>query len=254
MHLKQRRDRQTVCLDRPRGEGAHREVHPRRRRGGPLQSGKDAECRLFQKIAEQGHYAGRTRPSSTRQGTYATTADGTFLASWNNNNPRFVARKLREALKNWDKLKAEGRKFSGEDPLDIAQLNRADRFFPEGGLVLKVNTRDLPRNPPQQGRWADAWNQDFAWFTKDEAGQFLPGEIEPGRTREVPRPLVERLARFHFLDNVRGQTSPFPARAIEDATLTSRVTAVHGDVVSSAWKAGPRPYKRETGRFAAIAT
>ena len=119
----------------------------------------------------------------TRQGTYATTADGTFLASWNNNNPRFVARKLREALKNWDKLKAEGRKFSGEDPLDIAQLNRADRFFPESGLVLKVNTRDLPRNPPQQGRWANAWNQDFAWFTKEEAGQFLPGEIEPGRTQ-----------------------------------------------------------------------
>jgi hypothetical protein len=60
----------------------------------------------------------------------------------------------------------------------------------------------------------------------------LPGEIEPGRTREVPRPLVERLARFHFLDNVRGQTSPFPASAIEDATLTSRITAVDGDVVA----------------------
>ena len=166
---------------------------------GRLQTGKDAECRLFQKIAEQGHYAGRTRPSRTRQGTYATTADGTFLASWNNNDPRFVAGKLREALKNWDKLRAEGRKFSGEDPLDIAQLNRADRFFPEGGLVLKVNTRDLPRDPPQQGRWANAWNQDFAWFTKDEAGQFLPardrarpdarGAAAPRRaTRPVPFP------------------------------------------------------------------
>ena len=199
---------------------------------GHLQSDKDAECLLFQKIAEQGHYAGRTRPSFTRQGTYATTADGTFLASWNNNDPRYVASKLREALKNWDNLEAEGRKFSREDPLNIAQLSRPDRFFPEDGLVLKVNTRDLPRDPPQQGQWAHAWNQDFAWFTKDEAGQFLPGEIETGRPREVPRHLVERLARFHFLDNVRGQTPPFPARAIEDATLTSRVTAVDGDVIS----------------------
>ena len=60
----------------------------------------------------------------------------------------------------------------------------------------------------------------------------MPGEFKPGRTHQVPRPLVERLARFHFLDNVRGQTSPFPARAIEAATLTSRITAVHGDVVS----------------------
>ena len=199
---------------------------------GRLQSGSDAECRLFQKIAEQGHYAGRTQPSFTRQGTYATTADGTLLASWNKTDPRFVASKLREALENWDRLKAEGRTFSGKEPLDIARLNRPDRFFPDGGLVLKVNTRDLPRDPPQQGRWAGAWNQDFAWFSKDEAAEFLPGEIEPGRTHEVPRALVERLARFHFLDNVRGQTPPFPAPAIEHATLASRVTAVKGDVVS----------------------
>ena len=199
---------------------------------GRLQSGRDAECRLFRKIAEQGHYGGRTQPSRTRQGTYAITADGTFLASWNNTDPRIVAGKLREALQNWDRLKAEGRKFSGEDPLDVARLKRADRFFPEGGLVLKVNTRDLPRDPPQQRRWADAWNQDFAWFTKDEARQFLPREIEPGRTRKVLRTLVKRLARFHFIDNVRGQTPPFPARAIEDVTLTGRVTAVNGDVVS----------------------
>jgi hypothetical protein len=48
----------------------------------------------------------------------------------------------------------------------------------------------------------------------------------------VPRPLVERLARFHFLDNVRGQTPPFPAGAIEDATLTSCVTSVGRNVVS----------------------
>ena len=139
---------------------------------------------------------------------------------------------LREALKNWDRLKAEGRKFSGEDPLEIAQLNRADRFFPEGGLVLKVNTRDLPRNPPQQRRWADAWNQDFAWFTKDEAGQFLPGKIEPGRTREVPR-TPRRATRPVPFPRQRARTdSAVSGGAIEDATLTSRVTAVDGDVVS----------------------
>ena len=165
---------------------------------GRLQSGKDAECRLFQKIAEQGHYAGRTRPSGTRQGTYATTADGTFLASWNNNNPRFVARKLREALKNWDRLKAEGRKFSGEDPLDIAQLSRADRFFPEGGLVLKVNTRDLPRDPPQQGRGPTPGTRTSPGSPRMRPGSSCPrnrarpdarGAAAPRRaTRPVPFP------------------------------------------------------------------
>jgi hypothetical protein len=213
---------------------------------GRLQSGRDAECQLFQKVAEQGHYAGRTWPSYTRQGTYATTADGTLLASWNSTDPRFVARKLREALKKWDRLEAEGRKSSSGDPLEIKSLRRGDRFFPEGGLVLKVNTRDLPRDPPQQGRWVNAWNQDFAWFTRDEARQFLAGTLEPGRTREVPRALVERLARFHFLDNVRGQTPPFPARAIEDATLTSRITALDADVVSLSLKGRTRAVQKGT--------
>jgi hypothetical protein len=199
---------------------------------GRLQSGWDAECRLFQKLAEQGHFAGRTRPSTTRQGTYASTADGTLLASWNKNDPRIVAGKLRESLRNSDRLRAEGRTFSGQDPLDTTELDRADRYFPEGGLVLKVNKRDLPRDPPQEEPWARAWNQDFAWFTKHEAGQFIPDEIETGRTREVSRLLVERLARFHFLDIVRGQTPPFTAGAIEDATLKSCVTAVEGEFVS----------------------
>jgi hypothetical protein len=219
---------------------------------GRLQSGDDAECRLFQKVAEQGHYAGRTRPSSTRQGTYATTADGLLLTSWNNNNPRVVAGKLREALQKWERLKAEGRTPSGDVRLDAARLDRSDRFYPEGGLVLRVNTRDLPRETPQEGLLADAWNQDFAWFTREEARRFLPERSEPGQTHEVPRALVERLARFHLLDNVRGQTSPFPARAVREASLTSRVTEVDGDVVVLCLEGRTRAEQEGRGRPAAI--
>ena len=197
---------------------------------GHLQSGKDPECRLFQKIAEQGHYAGKTRPTSTRQGTYATTASGELLASWNNNNPRFVARKLHEALAAWDRRKAQGQESTGKSALKAADLNRADRFYPENGLVLRVNTRDLPRDRPVDKQWANAWNQDFAWFTRAEARQFLPVSPRQGEEQTVPRPLVERLVRFHLLDNVRGQTSPFPADAVKDARLSVKVTAIKDDV------------------------
>jgi hypothetical protein len=199
---------------------------------GHLQSGKDPECRLFQKIAEQGHYAGRSRPTSTRQGTYATTATGELLASWNNNDPRFVARKLQQALAAWDKRKAEKRDSAGQPGLEADKLNRADRFYPEGGLVLRVNTRDLPRERPVDKQWANAWNQDFAWFTRDEAHQFLPERAKVGDEHTIPRPLVERLVRLHLLDNVRGQTSPFPANAVEEARLAVKVTAIKDDVAS----------------------
>lgn len=201
---------------------------------GRLQSGNDAECKLFQKIAEQGHYAGQTVPSSTRQGTYATTADGRLLASWNSNDPRHVARKLREALARWDAMNRAGELPDSTAGLDPAQVHRDEHFYPENGLVLRVNTRDLPREQPISvaRRWADAWNQDFAWFTRDEAARFVPSETAVGARADVPRALVDRLARFHFVDNVRGQTTSFPARAVRVADLNSQITGVEGDVVS----------------------
>ena len=127
---------------------------------GHLQSGKDAECRLFQKIAEQGHYAGRTKPTSTRQGTYATTAGGTLLASWNNNDPRFVARKLREALAKWERLKAEGRQTAGESGLEAASLNRS----------RSILSRKWPRAAGQHARPA----------ARSAAGGPLGQSLEPG--------------------------------------------------------------------------
>ena len=198
---------------------------------GRLQSGKDDECLLFQKIAEQGHYAGRTKPSSSRQGTYATTADGRLLISWNTNDPQVVASKLRQAITRWQELQKAGTPPPEVRALDAAKLNREERYYPENGLVLRVNTRDLPRDPPQEGRYADAWNQDFAWFKDDEARQFVPAKLALEETQEVPRSLVQRLARMHLVDNVRGQTTHFPARAVQDASLTSRITEIDGDVI-----------------------
>jgi len=197
-----------------------------------LQTGRDKECLLFQKIAEQGHYAGRTSPSSTRQGTYVATADGTLLISWNTNDPQVVASKLRQAVAKWEKMQAERRPKTDQEQIDPAQLDRPEQYFPADGLVLRVFTRDLPRDPPQEERWAKAWNQDFAWFQKGEARQFLPEKIRKDQSCQVPRPVALRLARLHFLDNVRGQTTPFPASAVQQAELTSQITAIDGDLIT----------------------
>lgn len=214
---------------------------------GRLQSGKDEECLLFQKIAEQGHYAGRTKPSSTRQGTYATTADGKLLISWNTNDPRVVASKLRQAVSKWEQLQKSGRAIDMAPQLDAAKLNREERYYPANGLVLRVNTRDLPRDVQQEARWSDAWNQDFAWFKKEEARQFVPQPTSVGETCQVPRALVERLAQLHLVDNVRGQTTHFPTQAVREAKLTSRITAMDGDVVEIRLEGRTRTH--EAGRW-----
>lgn len=195
-----------------------------------LQNGTDAECRLFQTFAEKGHYGGR--PGTTRQGTYAATPGGDLLASVNSNNPDRIAAMLRDALAKWEKL-APGDRLPAGDPKDQApSLRRAERYYPAGGLVLHVYSRDLPRADAAEGWRGKAWNQDYAWFRKEEAQQFLPAAARVGQAHDVPAPLVRRLARAHLVDNVRGQTRPFDEQHVETARLTAEVTAVDGGVVS----------------------
>src|SRR5262249_13105033 len=78
----------------------------------------------------------------------------------------------------------------------------------------------------------NAYNQDYAWFRNKEARAFLPEKPGKGARRQVPRGLVERLARFHFVDLVRGHTASFPQKAVKRAELTAEVIDVKGTRVS----------------------
>jgi hypothetical protein len=198
-----------------------------------LKTGTDPECRLFQKFAELGHY--RT-PGTTRQGTYAATPSGLLLASINSNDPKRIADMLQRALARWETLKREERLLPTDPKKQVAEIKRPERSYPVGGLVLRVTSRDLPRDGPKKGGKADwrvnAWNEDYAWFTKSEARQFLPKEPKVGQKQDVPVPVIHRIACVHLVDNVRGQTSPFEENQVKKARLTAEVTAVDGNVVS----------------------
>ncbi len=201
-----------------------------------LQRGGDAECRLFQKFAEQGHYGGRTYPSNTRQGTYAATPSGIFLASINANQPVAVADMMRRALEKWKTLPRDQRLMADAAPSQAGNLIRAERFYPVGGLVLQVHSRDLPReqaSAEQGNRWyGQAWNNDFAWFTKVEARQLLPPTVATGARHEVPETLVRRIARLCIVDNVRGQTEPYSDSDVKEARMSAAVQKVDGDIAS----------------------
>jgi hypothetical protein len=205
-----------------------------------LQRGTDAESCLFQQIAEQGHYAGMGPPkhTGTRQGTYAASPSGILLASINSNDPRRMAEMLRRALERWSNL-APSERLLGEDSRSIAeegQRVRAERFYPKDGLVLRIHTRDLLRAGGDASLPADwrarALNQDFAWFTRDEARQFVPENLAPGEALAVPDAIPRRLARLHFVDNVRGQTPIYREHEVESVELTSGITGVSGPLVT----------------------
>lgn len=196
-----------------------------------LQNGKDTECRHFQRVAEQGHYAGRTYPTDTRQGIYACAPSGVLLASINSNDPEKVAGMLQAALAKWQALPPGDRLLAAKPSADGSR-NRWLERYPADGLVLRVNSRDLPRDKVTEDWRARAWNQDFAWFTRNEARQFLPSTTAPGSRQTLPDPLTHRIARCHLLDNVRGQTTEFPEESIQQAGLTSEILRNDGGLIS----------------------
>jgi len=216
---------------------------------GRLQRGKDAECLFFQAVAEQGHYAGRTDPTNTRQGIYTFAPSGVFLGSINTRSARAVASMLEKALANWKSLPREERRARADPAGTAATIPRYERRFPEDGLALRVVTRDLPRKKvsenPRRNDWrADAWNQDTAWFRPDEARSFLPRELKPGIRHAVPRALVARIAQCHFVDNVRGQTPPFDAADVVTADLVAVVERVAGKKASVRFEGATRAVKK----------
>ncbi len=194
-----------------------------------LQNRQGPECEFFQAVADLGHY-GRNPKGTTRQGIYAAAPSGEFLASINTNDADAMADMLTRALEKWKSLSKEKR--LREKPLDEKGRTRLEASCPAAGLVLRQYSRDLPREKPQKGWTAKAWNTDTAWFTAEEARSMLPAEPKAGDKHAVPEALVRRLARCQLLDNVRGQTSDYPDRCVSKAGLDVEVVSVEGDLVT----------------------
>jgi hypothetical protein len=210
------------------------------RPGKSLEDGTNFESRLVQKIKKQ------TNDLATYQGIFVATPSGLLLAGSHEDihDVRKAEKLIRRGLEKWGKLSPAERLMSKEvfatALADLAAEEGASRY-PRDGLVLSVICRDLPRGPkPSTSPSRNAYNQDFAWFHKEEARAFLPEKPSKGATQQVPRDLVERLARFHFVDLVRGHTVSFPHKAVEVAELTAEVIDVQGDLVSLGYKGRTR--------------
>lgn len=212
---------------------------------------KDEDALLFQKFGGKRTVPSQRAGDGLGQGQYAVAPGGALLASCATAEPREVARMLREALAAWEKLPREKRLLAkSPDPKAAERWRRWEKLYPEDGLVLWVVSRDLPRAKVAP-HFRGAWNQDFAWFKKDEARAFLPADPEPGARHEVPRRLVGRLARFHLLDNVRALNYAFfPEGAVEKAALTSEVVDVRGGLVSLRLEGATRAAQTETPHVA----
>ncbi len=137
---------------------------------------------------------------------------------------------LWRALAAWSALPSAERISVGASSREAAPIERAERFYPQHGLALQVFSRDLPRAHSSTGRWGQAWNNDFAWMTREEARSLLPATIKVGERQTAPQALVQRLACLSLVDNVRGQTGPLSARDVRRASLTATITSTASDI------------------------
>lgn len=185
---------------------------------------EDAEGDFMRKIAEQGHYAGRTKPTSTRQGLYVAMPDGQLLASVNSTRAVQVLGMMRKAIAKY--------KFSFNEKIDEVdlQLNPDRNFnipFPEGGMILRVTCRDLPRkHDPDFDTWLH--NFDYAWLTATEVQSLLPPNrqsSQSGKVYEIPSKTIVRFARNHLIDHVKGEAPGWNSGSVKQAVAAARVTS-----------------------------
>lgn len=169
------------------------------------------------------------------QGIYVLSPGGRSLGRLNSNNPDHVLAMLERALQAWGDLSEADRRLA--DGV-VAPEHRWELSIPRDGLILERYARDIgddPLTPPTR-----PVNRDAVWFTREEICGLLPANFTVATTGKVPPIVASRLARFCLVDNVRGQTLPFAADEIDNASIDYSVRSIDGDRVELVFQGATR--------------
>lgn len=193
---------------------------------------QDKEGEFFRRVATALGKSGAG--GASRQGIYCFTADGTPLAYKNAGQDADVMKQvLRGALGKFDQLPAAQRKPGA---IRIEEHGPVDPMYsrtpPANGVILKVYTRILEH---KNGAYCtgtctktggDKAARDHVWFTAADVQALAPAQMERGHHYPVPPPLVERLARYHLVDNTRGEPVFWTRDQLRSSRMTLTVVAV----------------------------
>jgi hypothetical protein len=195
---------------------------------------QDEEGEFFDRVADQGPRKGEG--GSTRQGIYCFTASGKLLAYRNHRDVAVVLSEFKKALLTFKRLPADQR-----EPGAVRVPNRAgeklDRQYtrrpPKDGAIITVHARVLERDENgkcqacQASAGAPRYNlmsaQDHLWLTKDEVASLAPPEAKAGESYPLPEPIARRMARFHLVDNTRGEPTMWTRDDIRSQKMTLTV-------------------------------
>lgn len=166
---------------------------------------QDAEGDFYRKIANQGP---RPADGGTTQGRYLAEADGTLLGFNNHRDSERLLRLMREAL-------------ARPRPQGVAAVEagtkdaRYSPVPPADGLVVRVHSLVLGGYPetedPVVKIFQEGMGRDNLWIRGDEHEALARGEL--------PDSLVVRIARFHLVDNTRGEPPMWAAEEIRERSV-----------------------------------
>jgi hypothetical protein len=192
---------------------------------------KDAEGEFFRSVAAQGP----RKNSGTKQGVYCLTAAGKFLAYRPGDvSAALMQDLLRRGLAEWNQL-PDNERTPGA--VQVGDQGKPDQRYnpspPPGGLVLNVYTRILDADSKSgfskgtcKFPGGDLAARDHLWLTAADCKALLPAEPKEGDKFPLPARLAERIARFHLVDNTRGEAAMWEAGHIRSLELMVAVVAV----------------------------
>ncbi len=196
---------------------------------------KDAEGKFYRKIAGQGP---RNNFQGTTQGFYIATPAGQLMLYNNNRDPAKLLRLMKQKLALFEASAAKNAKVA-----EIKPGNPDPRFnpeLPEGGLVLRVHAKVLGGYEPTTKRWEQifqtALSRDNLWISPTEHKALVRGEL--------PMSLQKRLARFHLVDNTRGEPPMWSEKEIRKLNLQLKEGRLSG-VVHLKTNRGDRGYEAD---------
>lgn len=184
---------------------------------------EDAEGEFYRKIAGQ---SPRNDFRSTTQGFYAATNGGKLLFYNNNRNPDRLAGLMRQALR--------GNASHPQNAVPIEDVTSPDRRYnpqlPERGLIVRVHAKVLDGYETPENEWQkifqESLSRDNLWITGSEHDALVGGNI--------PETLQRRIARFHLVDNTRGEPTMWDPEAIQSLEMNLDAGKITGSATLKA--------------------
>jgi hypothetical protein len=193
---------------------------------------QDETGEFYRKVAFQGP---RGKTDETTQGRYACTADGRLLGFNNNRDVGRLKGMLAKALAELSKLSPPPPPPSPPATGAAGEAGKPDaRYFreaPEGSLVLDVHAKILTGAETSPPAWrrvnAEVVSRDHLWILKEEVAALAPpAGAAPGDEIVVPEALKMRIARFHLVDNVRGEPDLWRRDEVKLAAMRLAVESI----------------------------